>query len=249
MRRICLFIVMCCLFSCCLHAQTLIEQIEQAYNSLDSTAYINEMVMSYAKYLKKEQEENYQLFLELSGTPDSTGVYHRNERVDRMYSKFLTESEISNVQYLKRFENTLKTSSPTFLLNLKMKDDQTLQVDTGRLAFNLFCFDKKYEGDLYVYCDDGEYSWDDARYRTFSKKFGKNAPKVFRRIMRKHPKYLLYCTEWESMNAIFYLLNNEIYVYRIIEMQEYTLDDYVKAMKARGNRHSHISGSVINMQQ
>ena len=124
---------------------------------------------------------------------------------------------------------------PLYVLNLKLKDKQTLQVDTGRLAFNLFYFDKRCKGRLYVYCDDGEYSWNDGRFRTFSRPLGRNAPIVFRRIMRKQPKYLLFCPDLEGMNTILYVINNEVFIYRIVEMEKYKLDDYMKNRTAIRN--------------
>ena len=96
-----------------------------------------------------------------------------------------------------------------------------------KLAFNLFYFDKNYKGDLYIYCgEDGEYWRSYSFYPTFSRVIAKNAPKAFRKIMRKKPKYLLLCDELEGMNTILYVLNDKIYVYRIVEMKEYELSDY-----------------------
>ena len=113
-------------------------------------------------------------------------------------------------------------------MNLKLKDKQTLQVDTGRLAFNLFYFDKRCKGRLYVYCYDGKYGWHEDGYRTFSRPLVRNAPKVFRKIMRKQPKYLLFCPDLEGMNTILYVINNEVFIYRIVEMEKYKLDYYMK---------------------
>ena len=140
-----------------------------------------------------------------------------------------------DAQKTKSFESEIKSKTPLYVLNLKLKDKQTLQVDTGRLAFNLFYFDKRCKGRLYVYCDDGEYSGLDSRYRTFSRRLGRNAPKVFRRIMRKQPKYLLFCPELEGMNTILYVINNEVFIYRIVEMEKYKLDDYMKNRTAIRN--------------
>ena len=52
--------------------------------------------------------------------------------------------------------------------------------------------------------------------------------KIYKKILRKSPKYLLNCDSLEGGNTIWYVLNDEIYVYRIIQMKEYKLDDYVK---------------------
>ena len=149
-------------------------------------------------------------------------------RADSMYLKYLQKHKILNEPAIRHFENEVKSGTPLYVLNLKLKDKQTLQVDTGRLAFNLFYFDKRCKGRLYVYCDDGEYSWNDGRYRTFSRPLGRNAPIVFRRIMRKQPKYLLFCPDLEGMNTILYVINNEVFIYRIVEMEKYKLDYYMK---------------------
>ena len=129
----------------------------------------------------------------------------------------------------------IKSKTPLYVLNLKLKDKQTLQVDTGRLAFNLFYFDKRCKGRLYVYCYDGKYGWHEDSYRTFSRPLVRNAPKVFRRIMRKQPKYLLFCPDLEGMNTILYVINNEVFIYRIVEMEKYKLDYYMKNRTAIRN--------------
>ena len=46
--------------------------------------------------------------------------------------------------------------------------------------------------------------------------------------MRKHPKYLLFCPDLEGMNTILYVINNEVFIYRIVEMEKYKLDYYMK---------------------
>ena len=164
--------------------------------------------------------------------PDSDSIkaiqWFNRTRTDSMYLKHLQRSKILNTPSIKQFEYKMKSGTPLYVLNLKLKDGQTLQVDTGKLAFNLFYFDKRCKGSLYVYCNDGEYSWKDSGYRTFSRKHARKAPKAFRRIMRKHPKYLLFCPDLEGMNTILYVINNEVYVYRIIQMKKYKLDDYMK---------------------
>ena len=226
MKRIYLIFIMNSLFFCISNAQTLIEQIERAYSALDSASYINKIVLSYAKWLEKNEEETYKLLY----VPDSDSmkVAQWFNRTDSMCLKYLEENKILNEPDIRHFENEVKSGTPLYVLNLKLKDKQTLQVDTGRLAFNLFYFDKRCKGRLYVYCDDGEYSWNDGRYRTFSRPLGRNAPIVFRRIMRKQPKYLLFCPDLEGMNTILYVINNEVFIYRIVEMEKYKLDYYMK---------------------
>ena len=226
MKRVYLIFIMSSLFFCISNAQTLIEQIERAYSALDSASYINKIVLSYAKWLERNEEETYKLLY--SPDSDSMKVAQWFNRTDSMYLKYLQKNKILNEPDIRHFENEVKSGTPLYVLNLKLKDKQTLQVDTGRLAFNLFYFDKRCKGRLYVYCDDGEYSGIDSRYRTFSRPLGRNAPKVFRKIMRKQPKYLLFCPELEGMNTILYVINNEVFIYRIVEMEKYKLDDYMK---------------------
>ena len=226
MKRIYLIFIMSSLFFCISNAQTLIEQIERAYSALDSASYINKIVLSYAKWLEKNEEETYKLLY--APDSDSMKVAQWFNRTDSMYLKYLQKNKILNEPAIRRFENEVKSGMPLYVLNLKLKDKQTLQVDTGRLAFNLFYFDKRCKGRLYVYCYDGKYGWHEDSYRTFSRPLVRNAPKVFRKIMRKQPKYLLFCPDLEGMNTILYVINNEVFIYRIVEMEKYKLDYYMK---------------------
>ena len=226
MKRVYLIFIMSSLFFCISNAQTLIEQIERAYSALDSASYINKIVLSYAKWLEKNEEETYKLLY--SPDSDSMKVAQWFNRADSMYLKYLQKNKILNEPAIRHFENEVKSGMPLYVLNLKLKDKQTLQVDTGRLAFNLFYFDKRCKGRLYVYCYDGKYGWHEDSYRTFSRPLVRNAPKVFRKIMRKQPKYLLFCPDLEGMNTILYVINNEVFIYRIVEMEKYKLDYYMK---------------------
>ncbi|WP_210401292.1 hypothetical protein [Prevotella sp. HMSC073D09] len=229
MKRIYLIFIMSCLFSSISKAQTLIEQIERAYSALDSTSFIDNIVLSYSKSLEKEHEETFKSFVDIcSSGVDSSDVVQKQHIADSIYLRYFKDDKTWNDQEVKKFANEVRAGTPLYVLNLKLKDKQALQVDTSRLAFNLFYFDKRCKGRLYVYCDDGEYSGLDSRYRTFSRPLGRNAPKVFRKIMRKRPKYLLFCPELEGMNTILYVINNEVFLYRIVEMEKYKLDDYMK---------------------
>ena len=224
MKRVYLIFIMNSLIFCISNAQTLIEQIERAYSALDSTSFIDNIVLSYSKSLEKEHEETFKSFVDIC----SSDVVQKQHIADSIYLRYFKDDKTWNEQEVKKFAIEVRAGTPLYVLNLKLKDKQTLQVDTGRLAFNLFYFDKRCKGRLYVYCDDGEYSGLDSRYRTFSRPLGRNAPKVFRKIMRKHPKYLLFCPELEGMNTILYVINNEVFLYRIVEMEKYKLDDFMK---------------------
>ena len=229
MKRVYLIFIMSSLVFCISNAQTLIEQIERAYSALDSTSYIDNIVLSYSKSLEKGHKETFKLLVDMcSSGVDSLDVAQKQHIADSVYLEYFKDEKKLDAQKTKSFESEIKSKTPLYVLNLKLKDKQTLQVDTGRLAFNLFYFDKRCKGRLYVYCDDGEYSWNDGRFRTFSRPLGRNAPIVFRRIMRKQPKYLLFCPDLEGMNTILYVINNEVFIYRIVEMEKYKLDYYMK---------------------
>ena len=229
MKRVYLIFIMNSLIFCISNAQTLIEQVERAYSALDSTSYIDNIVLSYSKSLEKEHEETFKSFVDIcSSGVDSSDVVQKQHIADSIYLRYFKDDKTWNDQEVKKFANEVRAGTPLYVLNLKLKDKQTLQVDTSRLAFNLFYFDKRCKGRLYVYCDDGAYSGDDSRYGTFSRPLGRNAPKVFRKIMRKRPKYLLFCPELEGMNTILYVINNEVFLYRIVEVEKYKLDDYMK---------------------
>ena len=55
-----------CLFLNISNAQSLTEQIEQAYNRLDSASYIDNIIQSYAKWLDNADKETYDLLVELA---------------------------------------------------------------------------------------------------------------------------------------------------------------------------------------
>ncbi len=77
MKRIYLIFIMSCLFSSISKAQTLIEQIERAYSALDSTSFIDNIVLSYSKSLEKEHEETFKSFVDIcSSGVDSSDVVH-----------------------------------------------------------------------------------------------------------------------------------------------------------------------------
>lgn len=229
MKRKLISIILGCMFFIPLNAQTLIEQIESAYCTLDSAAYLDDVISSYLRWVDEAMREEYEMWVEFTaGTfvnPNGDKDYAKN---DSMLCAIRKDFQ----RMSSKFEKAVRSRIPLYVLNLKLINEQTLQVDTCRLAFNLFYFDERCKDGKYIYCENGEYSFDDSRYTTFSRKIGRNAPKVFKRIKRKHPKYLLYCYDLEKENTILYVIDNDIYVYRIAQMKEYRLDDYMNNRNA-----------------
>ncbi|GAB6013230.1 hypothetical protein [Viscerimonas tarda] len=207
-----------------LSSQNLIRQIDSIYQSLDTISYFENMILSFKNYEENIAKEWDDLMVEFS-----------IERGDKLNMDSL--HRVSFLRVKERCDDFIAQTSntiPVFVLNLVVKKDGiddkkiVLETDTGKLNFNLFYLGGNYKGDFYVYTSNGEYSCHDSRYIAFAPKLGRNAPKAFKKIMRKSPKHLLYCYQLEYMNTILYLLNNKIYVYRIIQMEEYELYEYLQ---------------------
>nr|WP_221410769.1 hypothetical protein [Ornithobacterium rhinotracheale] len=280
MKKIYIMLLINSFFVHTLSSQTLIQQIENAYNTLDSASYIENVLLSYKKHLLKSSREAEDFSLELLGVYNNMDSIQRKKTLDSVMGKYgtivlsyreeLTKkkvwerlfnasgraiaranlgvedsiqkrniidsisrefSKISMERNYSVFFSAIKNKPMHYVLNLQIDScgqSLCLLPDTSELSFNLFDFGKNFKGSLFVYVDEGRYSFFDTRYLTYSRKLGVNAPKVFRKIMHKQPKYLLYCSALEGMNTILYVLNDKIYVYRIVQMEEYELSDYIK---------------------
>lgn len=236
MKNLCVLLLINSLFIHAMVSQTLIQKIEGTYNALDSFSYIENVIFSFKNQVTKEINEMNDVMLELRGLEYNNIDYLQKQNIidsimgKRMYSKSLIEERTRQFAAYVRDENV------SYVLNLQVDscDNQIcLLPDTSSLAFNLFYFDKRSKVRFLVLVDNGHISHYDNFYRTHSKQVGKNAPKAFRKILRKNPKYLLYCYDLEQMNTILYLLNNKIYVFRIAQMEEYELDDYIEKFMLR----------------
>ncbi len=187
------------------------------------------MVLSYRENLikKKVWEEIHSTFakqiadayLHLDGSTQRQNIY---DSIIRDFSRISMERDYS------MFISAINDKPVHYVLNLISTDNQTLRVDTGKLSFNLFYFDKYSKLNTVVFVREGQYSWYNSSYPTFSRQIGKNAPKVLKKILRKNPRYLLYCYDLESENTVLYILNDKIYVYRIAQMEEYELSNYIE---------------------
>lgn len=204
-----------------IHCINLMRQIDSVYLSIDTVSYIDNMMSSCKDNLTEIAKDMKDLELSFSYKRMSDDSLHR------YYQHWIKER-------YDEFYMNVNASQPIYVLNLVLNKDSIkigkiiFEVDTSKLNFNLFDFGKNFKGNLFVYVKNGKYSEHDTHYITFSRQLGENAPKAFRKIMRKQPKYLLYCSELEGMNTILYVLNDKIYVYRIAQMEEYELSDYVK---------------------
>lgn len=235
MKKILIILLLNAMFVHISSSQTLLQQIKNADNTLDTVSYIENLTLSFREEIEKSRKEIDNTTLELYGF-DYVGMSFTQrqnildsiDNISRSSIHFKETRTSSIEEQINQFSDKIRAKTPIYVLNLIPKDGQTLQVDTGKLAFNLFYFDKRFNPQYYVFVENGRFSDQSTFYPTFSSVIGKNAPKVFRKILQKQPKYLLYCTELEGMNTILYVLNDKIYVYRIAQMKEYELGDYIK---------------------
>lgn len=281
MKKFFIVLMVNCLFIHTLSSQSLIQQIENAYNSLDTISYIENIILLYKENLLKEHRETQDLRLKLRGVDYNNMGYNQRQKLDSInkkrvvltYNEDLTKKKVWEeifVTYRKSiataflnldgsiqqqniydsivrdfskiwmersysmFISKVKDKPVHFVLNLMFeKHDQYdqysfFQPDTSKLPFSLIYFDKRFKPQFYINVVDGKFVFVHEFFPTFSKQVAKNVPKIYRRILRKNPKYLLNCADLEGGNTICYVLNDEIYIYRILQMKEYKLDDYIK---------------------
>ena len=224
--------------------QTLIEQITNSYNSLDPVSYIENIILSY----KEDLVVCEQIMVNHSGNLDvivSRPTYHhlgsiqRQNIIDSLMGNMSLRSKTWIDESTNSFISAVKGKPVHFVLNLMLgKQDQHsfFQPDTSKMQFNLISFDKRFNPKFYVYVVWGKFVDYHEFFPTFSKQIGKNVPKIYRKILRKNPKYLLNCDELEGGNTIWYVLDDKIYVYRIKQMEEYELDEYIKRTRVESER-------------
>jgi len=161
------------------NCQTLIQQVEDTYNVLDSISYIENIIESYKKAKEEERKEMDNTDLELfegyynkldSVQREAMFGHSREYLLDSIRKRKIIDRKFWIQKKCKEFNNRVKAKVPTYILNLEAKNEKTLQADTGKLSFDLFYFSKNYKDGFYVYCSKGEYDWDDTYYTTFSKK-------------------------------------------------------------------------------
>jgi len=234
MKKNCAFLILKCLFVHTVFSQTLFHRIEETYNGLDSVSYIENTISMYKEKVKKEIREMDNLLLELAGFDyNNIDSIQRNNLIDSITGK--TNSSESRIkERTGRFSSAVLEKPLHFVLNLHIdscaKNDENIRLlpDSSSMPFNLFYFDKHSNFRFVVFFENDQISHYDEKYRTFSKPIGKNAPKVFKEILRKKPKYLLYCHDLEQMNTILYIIDDEICLYRIAQKKKYELSEYKK---------------------
>ena len=209
------------------------KQIERVYHDLDTVSYRENVILSHNAYLVIYYESILKNE-DLSVLLDKLDLMPRQQYViDSLWLLLSEDAKKTIRKEMCQFNEYVRSQKPLYVLNLKLQPDMSLWVDESKMPFNLFYFGEHRKNELYIYCNNGEFLEAQPRYWTFSPKLCRNAPKAFQKIMEKQPDYWLYCYQLEEMNTILYMKNERIYVYRIVEMEEYELDEYFEKFKDR----------------
>ena len=234
-KRIYVLLVIYSLFFSNLCGQELIKQIESAYNDLDSISYIEDIIISFTKTIEEVQKESDDATLELYGFDyENLNINQRNHILDSIFrilnnSIHAPKGGFPNIQQqIQNFKDEIKSQTPVYVLNLIFLEDLSFHIDTNELRFNLISFDKHTTPKYYVYVIRGRHVEYHSFFPTFLRLAARNVRKIYKKIMRKSPDYLLNCYDLEGGNTIMYVAKGEIWIYRILQMKKYKLDDYVR---------------------
>lgn len=190
-------------------AQSHLQLIEEKYNQLDSLKYLNNL-----------KDAIIRSSLHAYGEP-------MDEEINREYNII---------------KNGIKDQNIRFVLNVdidmtKLDTDNYLLVEGFEYDFNIYCHDRKFNPTYYVFFTEDRLDIYGDVYPTFSKKFSKKIKNAIKSILKKRPKYMLHCQHLP--NTVLYVKDDKIFVYRILQSEEYELNDYVTKFKnTEGFYHS-----------
>lgn len=198
------FAILFLLVVCTFHymkAQPHLVLIEEKYNQLDSLWYLNNL-----------KDAVIRSSIHAYGEPVL-------EEINREYNII---------------RNGIKNQNIKFVLNVdidttKLDSDNYLLVENTEYSFNIFCHDHKLNPTYYVFFVDDQLDIFGSVYPTFSKKYAKKVKFAIKRVLKKEPKYILECAHLP--NTILYVKDDKIFVYRVLQSEEYELNDYVTKFK------------------
>ncbi|RNC63895.1 hypothetical protein [Proteiniphilum sp. X52] len=182
-------------------AQSHLTLIEEKYNQLDSVSYIDNIKDPIVRY-------SMHAFGQLS-----------DDTIERRY---------------KVIKEGIKNQNMRFVLNVgidttKLDTDNYLLVEDFEYDFNIYCHDKKFNPTFYVFFSEDRLDIVGRFYPSYSRKYTKKATIAIKRVLEKKPKYILSCTL--LTNTVLYVKGEKIFVYRILQGEEYELKDYVTKFK------------------
>jgi len=187
--------------------------MKNLFNNLDSTLYMEKVLTEIQQDVLSE---------------DYYGLLNKPV-------KDIIEIEILDVTQ-KRYNNSvgdILKSKMLFVLNFeidtsRISTNDYLKIDPHYFKFHVFCFDKKKYPSKYILFYDGKLD-SYSTFPTYSRKYLKHNQEAYKEVLRKKPEYLLFC--WSLPNSVVYVLNDEIFVYRVMQRKVYELDEYVKLFK------------------
>lgn len=182
-------------------AQSDLELIEEKYHQLDSLDYLNNL-----------REAVVRSSIHAYGEPDF-------EEIDREYDAIMNGIKGQNIRFVLNIDiDTTKLHTNNYLLAEDFGYD-----------FNIYGHDRKFNPTYYIFFREGRLDIFGDVYPTFSRRFARKIKIALRRILKKGPKYMLHCQHLP--NTVLYVNDDRIFVYRVLQDEEYELNDYVDKFK------------------
>jgi len=187
-----------------LSSQTLIQQIENAYNSLDSVSYLENVMLSYKEDLLKTRRGAEDAILELRGTYNNMDSAQRQKTLDSVMAKYGTTELSYREDFLKiKKKEWEKMSAARVRAYFYINDNIKNPVQRNRLSDS--------------FRRESQKNWDDKAYTTF----------IFDLNNNHNPKYVLNVRICQDSDNQWYLcpdttkLNFNIYFFGKLPYPEY----------------------------
>jgi hypothetical protein len=195
------------------NGQSISPSIKNLFNNLDSTLYMERVLTEIQDDILSKD------YYELLNKPEKNIVeIDIIEAIKKRYNSTIEDIKKSKILYVLNIDiDTSKISTNNYLI-----------IDPNYFKFNLFCFEKKKYPSKYILFYDGKLD-SYSTFPTYSRKYLKHNQEAYKEVLRKKPEYLLFC--WSLPNSVVYVLNDKIFVYRVIQRKVYELDVYVKLFK------------------
>lgn len=196
-----------------INAQDYISAIKNSYRDLDTSSYVMKVINEIQNYIIDDN------FIKFKNKPNKNNSdYEIIDIIEHKLNKVIKDIDNSNLIFILNFE----------IDTAKIKTNNYFVVNPNNFKFNVYCVGKKaYPYRYILFYNDKLDNY--SSFPTFSKKYYSQIRNAYKVVLRKKPQYLLNC--WALPNSIVYVLNDKIYVYRVIQRKVYELDEYVRLFK------------------
>lgn len=231
----CLFLVLAIMCSSLFNfvsADSLVEQIDREYNSLNKTKYCEQMLA----YYKQTQWNLYQTVKNGNDIEIAKKFISEYEDKDSILAssvaKFHRQSSFADSTYyaelIADFEKVIKLPNPYFVLKIKLINNQ-FYVDTTSFKFDLYWLSENL-GDCNCIFIESEYG---NKIHVCANCYPANGSvKLIKRkikhILKMEPKYLMCLCLDEFSSVLIYMLNDKIYVFSPSKKRDYELEYFIK---------------------